>query len=65
MGRKWAPQLTFLIWDLHALCLPGTVGMFYQMRVKENFILCFLFLSIDLRYENFVGKAYTHGKIYR
>ena len=34
-----SPLLKFLILGLHAFCFSGTVGMPYQMRVKENFIL--------------------------
>lgn len=62
--QEVSPKLTFIL-DLHALCLPGTAGMLYQMRMKDNFILCFSFLSLGLRYENFVGKDYTQRKLYR
>lgn len=38
--------------------------MLYGMRVKGNLILMYLFLSVDLRYETFIGKdcarAHTH-----
>ena len=55
-GGCGPPPTNILTLDLLALCLPGTVGMFYQMRTKENFIPCFLFLSVDLGYENCIGK---------
>lgn len=57
------PPTNILSLDLLALCLPGTVGMFYQMRAKESFIPSFLFLSVDLGYENCIGKDYTYRKI--
>lgn len=40
VGKMWSPPTNILILDLLALCLPGTVGMFYQMR-SEDFIPCF------------------------
>ena len=55
-GGCGPPPTNILTLGLLALCLPGTVGIFYQMRMKENFIPCFLFLSVDLGYENCIGK---------
>ena len=57
------PPTNILILDLLALRVTGTAGMLHQMRVKENFISCFLFLSVDLGYENCIGKDYKHRKI--
>lgn len=44
-GRKEESVLfaNILILDLRALCLSGTAGILYQMRMKDFFSLLFLF----------------------